>query len=51
MDKETLIEDGLFKGLEDPTSKCSTQNLKIDTNISNIKAEELGGENDYDPFA
>ena len=50
-DKETLIEDGLFKGLEDPTSKCSIQNLKIDTNISNIKAEELGGENDYDPFA
>ena len=50
-DKETLIEDGLFKGLEDPTSKCSTQNLKIDTNISNIKAEELGGDNDYDPFA
>ena len=50
-DKETLIEDGLFKGLEDPASKCSTQNLKIDTNISNIKAEELGGENDYDPFA
>jgi DNA-directed RNA polymerase II subunit RPB1 len=50
-DKEALIEDGLFKGLEDPTSKCSTQNLKIETNIANIKVEELGGENDYDPFA
>ena len=48
---DQIIEDGLFKGLEDPASKCSIQNLQIQTNVANIKGEELGGENDYDPFA
>jgi DNA-directed RNA polymerase II subunit RPB1 len=50
-DKEELISDGLFKGLEDQTDKCSTQSLQIQTNVGNIKTEELGGDNDYDPFA
>jgi DNA-directed RNA polymerase II subunit RPB1 len=48
---DQIIEDGLFKGLEDPTSKCSIQNLQMQTNVANIKGEELGGDNDYDPFA
>jgi hypothetical protein len=50
-DKEQLIEDGLFKGLENPQDKCSIQHLQIQTNVANIQSEELGGENDYDPFA
>ena len=50
-DKEQLISDGLFKGLEEQTDKCSIQNLQIQTNVANIKTEELGGDNDYDPFA
>ena len=48
---DETIADGLFKGLEDPASKCSIQNLQMQTNVANISSEELGGENDYDPFA
>jgi len=50
-DTEQLIEDGLFKDLSDQQEKCSIQKLQIQTNVSNIHSEELGGENDYDPFA
>ena len=50
-DKDELINDGLFQGIEDQTDICSTQNLQIQTNVSNIKSEELGDENTYDPFA
>jgi DNA-directed RNA polymerase II subunit RPB1 len=49
-DKEELISEGLFKGLEDEKDKCSIQNLQIQTNVSNIKTEELGSDNDYNPF-
>ena len=48
---EDKINDALFKGLEGQMDKCSTQQLQIQTNVGNIKAEEMGGENDYDPFA
>jgi hypothetical protein len=50
-DTEQLIEDGLFKDVSDQQEKCSIQKLQIQTNVSNIHSEELGGENDYDPFA
>ena len=50
-DKNELINDGLFKDIEDQTDICSTQKLQIQTNVSNIQAEELGDENAYDPFA
>lgn len=50
-DKETIINDALFKDVEDQTELCSTQSLQVKTNVSNIKAEEMGGENDYNPFA
>ena len=50
-DKQDLINDGLFKGIEDPTDICSKQNLEIQTNISNIIVEEMGEDNDYNPFA
>jgi DNA-directed RNA polymerase beta' subunit len=50
-DKEQVINDGLFKGLEDPQDICSKQTLEIQTNVSNIIVEEMGGNNDYNPFA
>jgi DNA-directed RNA polymerase II subunit RPB1 len=51
VDKDEIINDGLFKGIEDQTDICSTQNLQIQTNVNNIQSEELGDENNYDPFA
>ena len=50
-DKDTLIEDGLFSGIENPADVCSKQNLEIQTNISNIIVEEDKNDNDYNPFA
>ena len=50
-DKETLIEDGLFSGIENPADVCSKQNLEIQTNISNIIVEEDKNDDDYNPFA
>ena len=50
-DKQELINDGLFKGIENPSDICSKQNLEIQTNISNIIIEQMGEENDYNPFA
>ena len=49
--KEDLIEKGLFGSLEDQNDSCSTKNLTIENNVINIRAEEMGGDNDYNPFA
>jgi DNA-directed RNA polymerase II subunit RPB1 len=49
--KEELIEQGLFGNLEDPNDACSTKNLTIENNVINIQSEEMGGDNDYNPFA
>ena len=48
---EDLINEDFVNGLEEKGEKCSTQLLQIETNVVNIKTEELGVENDYDPFA
>ena len=48
---EDLINDALFEDIESQNDKCSTQQLQIQTNVINIKTEELGGDNDYNPFA
>ena len=48
---EDLINEALFEDIESQNDKCSTQQLQIQTNVVNIKAEELGGDNDYNPFA
>jgi DNA-directed RNA polymerase II subunit RPB1 len=48
---EDIIEDQLFSGLETKEDPCSKQNLEIQTNVSNIKMEEMGGDDDYNPFA
>ena len=49
--KEDLIEKGLFGSLEDQNDSCSTKNLTIENNVINIRSEEMGGDNDYNPFA
>jgi DNA-directed RNA polymerase II subunit RPB1 len=46
-----IIETGLFGKVEDQQDVCSTQNLTIETNVANIKTEEMGDNNDYNPFA
>ena len=49
--KQDLIEQGLFGNLEDQNDHCSTKSLTIEDNVVNIKVEDLGGDNDYNPFA
>jgi DNA-directed RNA polymerase II subunit RPB1 len=48
--KEELIDKGLFGVIEDEKDACSTKNLTIEDNIVNIMTEDLGGDNDYNPF-
>jgi DNA-directed RNA polymerase II subunit RPB1 len=48
---EEIIDAHLFKGFDVKTDMCSQSNLKIDTNIANIKMETMGDQNDdYNPF-
>ena len=49
-DKDKEIEEGLFKGLENPSDVCSKQNLEIQNNVNNIIVEEDGNDDDYNPF-
>ena len=49
-DKGQYIEEALFKGLENETDACSTKNLTIETNVTHIKTEQLGDDDDYNPF-
>ena len=48
---EDIIEESLFSGLGEKEEACSKKQLEIETNVSNIKMEEMGKDNDYDPFA
>ena len=48
---EDIIEESLFAGLSEKEEVCSKRQLEIDTNVSNLKMEEMGNDNDYDPFA
>jgi len=48
---EDIIEETLFSGLGEKEEMCSKKQLEIETNVSNIKMEEMGKDNDYDPFA
>ena len=49
--KEDIINNGLFGNLEDQGDACSTKNLTIENNVMHIQSEEMGGDNDYNPFA
>lgn len=50
-DTEQAIQDGLFGGVLDPEDKCGPQALQVVNNVANLVREDLGGDNDYDPFA
>jgi DNA-directed RNA polymerase II subunit RPB1 len=48
---EDIIEETLFSGIEEKDELCSKKQLEINTNVSHIRLEEMGKDNDYDPFA
>jgi len=43
------VIEKLFGGLENPYDACSTNNLLVQNNVVNIKAANLGDDNDYNP--
>jgi len=45
---EALI-DKMFEGVDRPDDKCSTSQLAIQNNVVNIKAADLGNDNNYNP--
>jgi len=47
-DDEGAIEK-MMGGLEDPDDACSNNKLTIQNNVSTIKTEDLGKDNDYNP--
>jgi len=47
-DEEEEIEN-MFGGIENADDKCSTNKLTIQNNVVNIKASNLGEDNDYNP--
>jgi DNA-directed RNA polymerase beta' subunit len=49
--KDKYIDRELIGNLEDENDICSTSNLTIKTNISNLKRSEMKHDEDYDPFA
>lgn len=40
-----------FADIADPNDPCNITNIGIQTNINNIKAVDMGEDNDYDPFS
>ncbi len=49
---DDLINDGLFKDIENPSDMCSKQTIEIQNNVINLMAEEDGKMDDnYNPFA
>jgi len=49
-DKADIIEKGMFGVKPNTTDICSTENLTMATNVSHIKAEQLGDDTEYNPF-
>jgi hypothetical protein len=39
----------MFGGIENTEDKCSTNKLTIQNNVVNIKASDLGEDNNYNP--
>jgi len=46
---ENAIIEKLFGGIDNPDNKCSTNQLTIQNNVSNIKSTDLGTDNNYNP--
>ena len=51
VDKNDVIEKGLFGKIDDPMDTCSKQTIEITGTIGNNVVVNTGDENDYDPFA
>jgi DNA-directed RNA polymerase II subunit RPB1 len=49
-DDQEIIEEQLFTGLEQKDDPCSNKKLEINTNISNIRIENMGKDDGYNPF-
>jgi DNA-directed RNA polymerase II subunit RPB1 len=47
-DTNKIIDD-VFGGLENEDDKCSKNKLVIENNVVNIKASDLGHDDDYNP--
>jgi DNA-directed RNA polymerase II subunit RPB1 len=47
-DTNKMIDD-VFGGMEDEDDKCSKNKLVIENNVVNIKASDLGDDDDYNP--
>ena len=50
IDPNEIINKEMFGEEENPEDPCSINKLKIENDVVNIKTEELGNENDYNPF-
>jgi DNA-directed RNA polymerase II subunit RPB1 len=48
IDSENEIEN-FFGQVENPEDKCSINNITIQNNVITINAEDMGGDNDYNP--
>jgi DNA-directed RNA polymerase II subunit RPB1 len=48
---EDEIAKQFMENVEDSNSKCSINNLSITNNVLHINSEELGNDDDYNPFA
>jgi DNA-directed RNA polymerase beta' subunit len=46
---ENAIIEKMFGGIDNPDNKCSTNQLTIQNNVSNIKSTDLGADNNYNP--
>ena len=46
---ENAIIEKMFGGIDNPDNKCSTNQLTIQNNVSNIKSTDLGPVNKYNP--
>jgi len=49
-DPDEMINKELFGDEENPEDQCSTYKLTIENNVINIQTEELGDDDDYNPF-
>ena len=49
-DTNADIDDQLFGKQENPDDPCSINKLIIENNVSHIETEELGSDDDYNPF-
>ena len=50
VDSNQVIDKELFGEQENPEDPCSINKLTIENNVSNIISQEMGSDDDYNPF-